>query len=81
MHRVGKIKTSVKATGWEMNVLLKGLFQLFHDSPVRRSDNLKITSSTTYPEIFCTLRWVEDAGIAETDIAMKDNVVKMFEFW
>ena len=61
--------------------MLNGFFQLFHNSPVRWSDYLKITGSTTYPKMFCVTRWLKDANVAETAIDVWDNVVKMFEFW
>ena len=52
----GVFKTGIEVAGWEIKKLLDGLFQLFYDSPARRSDYLKITGSTTYPKMFCATR-------------------------
>lgn len=39
----GLFKTATETTGWNTKSLLKGLFELFHNSRARRSDYLKIT--------------------------------------
>ena len=75
----GVFKTGIEVAGWEIKKLLDGRFQLFYDSPARRSDYLKITGSTTYPKMFCATRWLEDASVAETAIIW-GNAVKAFEF-
>lgn len=46
------------ATQWEIKSFLTSLFFLFHDSPARREDFLKIARSTAFPLKFCCHRYV-----------------------
>ena len=49
----GSFKTGAEKTGWNLKALLKGLFQILHDTPARREDYKKVTGRNKYPLFFC----------------------------
>ena len=75
----GVFKTGVEATGCEIKMLLIGLFQLFHDSPARGSDYLKVTGSTADPKMFCATKWLEDASVADNTLGQYCKNVLILE--
>ena len=52
----GSFKTGAEKTGWNLKALLKGSFQILHDTPARREDYEKVTGSNKYPLFFCATR-------------------------
>ena len=56
--------------------LMRSLWQLFHDTPARREDFVKLTGSTVFPLKFCPHRWVEDVVVAEWAHQMWPNIKK-----
>ena len=52
----GSFKTGAEKTGWNLKALLKGSFQILHDTPARREDYEKVTGSNKYPILFCATR-------------------------
>lgn len=72
----GAFQTGSKASGFDINHLLTSLYYLFHDSPARREDYTKITSSTKFPLKFCAHRWLENGPVAERAIQIWENVKK-----
>ena len=57
----GAFKTGAQKTGWNIDSLLRSLYNLFHDAPARAEDFVHITGSTQFPRKFCSTRWLEDA--------------------
>ena len=49
----GSFKTGAEKTGWNLKALLKGSFQILHDTPARREDYETVTGSNKYPLFFC----------------------------
>ena len=49
----GSFKTGAEKTGWNLKALLKGSFQILHDTPARREDCEIVTGSNKYPLFFC----------------------------
>ena len=49
----GAFQSGVKATGWEIEKIFKGIWGLFHDSPVRRDSYITINQSDQFPLMFC----------------------------
>ena len=46
LHTVhGAFQTGAKASGWQLNKVLKGSYTLLHDTPARRDDYFNITSN------------------------------------
>ena len=55
----GGLQKGVNESGWKLGHLMRSLWQLFHDTPARREDFVKLTGSTVFPLKFCPHRWVE----------------------
>ena len=51
-------KTGAESTGWGMKSVLKGAYQIFHDSSARREDFLTVTGTDQFPLSFCATRFV-----------------------
>ena len=51
-------KTDAESSGWGMKKILKGVYQIFHDLPVRQEDFLTLTNTNQFPQSFCTTRFV-----------------------
>ena len=51
-------KTVAESTGWGMKSVLKGAYQIFHDSPARREDFLTVIGTDQFPLSFCATRFV-----------------------
>ena len=73
----GAFKTVVKATGWQLEKILKAMWKLFNDSPVRRDLYIKLNQTDEFPLMFCSTRWVEDAPVASRAMAVWKDVVKV----
>ena len=71
----GAFKTGAQATCWNIDAILWSLYYLFHDSPARSEDYLKIEGAKM-PMRFCSTRWLEDAPVAERAIEIWPKVVK-----
>lgn len=69
-------KTGAQKIGWNIDSLLRSLYNLFHDAPARAEDFVNITGSTQFPRKFCSTRWLEDAPVAERAIMIWPNIVK-----
>lgn len=61
----GSMKTGAKASGWELQKLLKAMWQFVHDAPSRRTLYENISESLDYPSKFCGHRWCENEDCAE----------------
>ena len=59
-----------------MQFTVRSLWQLFHDTPARRDDFVKLTGSTVFPLKFCPHIWVEDVDVAERALQMWPNIKK-----
>lgn len=60
----GSFQTGHKSAGWSINETLRGIYNLFKDSPKRRIDFITLTKCNQFPKKFCTTRWVESADAA-----------------
>lgn len=69
-------KNGCKASEWDIDTLLSSLYWLFKDSPARRDDILKISSSQKLPLKFCHHRWLENVLAAERAIEIWADVKK-----
>ena len=58
----GGFKTGEMKSEFGVSKVLKGAFQLLHDTPARREDYEAVTSSTAYPLSFCGTQWVENSN-------------------
>ena len=79
MH--GAFKTGAESTSWDIKSVLKGSYQILHDTPTRRDDYTSITVSETFPLSFCATRWIEDRAVADRLIELWDNITKIIAYW
>ena len=79
MH--GAFKTGAESTSWDVKSVLKGSYQILHDTPARRDDYTSITGSETFPLSFCATRWIEDRAVADRLIELWDNITKIMAYW
>ena len=70
----GAFMDGMKATNWNLNKLFSALYWLFKDTPARREDFEKVTSSTVYPLKFCQHRWLENLPVAERALHVWPNI-------
>ena len=66
----GAFRTSMKQTGWGIDLLLKLLYSHLHETPARRKDYTKMTGSEVFPFQFCGHRWLEYKRVAERAVVM-----------
>ena len=77
----GSFQMGAKEGGWDIEVLLKALWNIFRDSPARRADYERVADSVVFPLKFCSHRWVEDEQVAERALQLRPNVLKMLQVW
>ena len=56
----GSFQMGAKESGWDIEVLLKALWNIFRDSPARRANYERVADSVVFPLKFCSHRRVED---------------------
>lgn len=70
-------KKGAAASQWNIKGLLRCSYLLFHDSPARRADFLKIIGvSAVFPLKFCGHRWLENRPVLERLIQIWPDMVK-----
>lgn len=72
-------KTSFYAIKWNVATFLRALYNLFKDSPARRSDLLYYSSSSLLPLKFCPVRWLNNSKVAERALEMLPHLRKYKE--
>ena len=66
LHLVhGSMKAGAKASQWELQKLLKAMWQFIHDAPARRAMYENTSESTDFSVNFCGHRWCENKKCAE----------------
>lgn len=58
-------KYAIKSTNWVVVEFLRAIYNIFKDVPSRRGDFKGITGCSTFPIKFCSIRWIENARVAE----------------
>lgn len=77
----GSLKTGCKkGTDWELQKVLKAMWQLLHDAPSRRAMYENITESLDYPAKFCGHRWVENEGCASKAVCLLEGYRKFMTY-
>lgn len=72
----GAFRFGYSKTVWTSDVAVRAMYNLFHDSPARRSIFTEITGSKEYPPYFCATRWLENGPVYEKAIAFVPNLKK-----
>ena len=70
----GGLQNGTNESGWKLGHLMRSLWQLFHNTPARRDDFVKLTGSTVFPLKFCPHRRVDN--LAERAFQMWPNIKK-----
>ena len=60
----GAQHTGVVASSCPIEKVLRVMFMFLHNSPAKRGEYLRVSSSGLYPEKFSTTRWVENERVA-----------------
>lgn len=68
-------------TNWDLASLLRALWQIFKDSPARRSDFSTVNKSGLMPLKFCSTRWVEDVVVSERAVDIWPFIIKFVELY
>gem|GEM_PF-6826146 len=72
-------KTSFYAVKWNVTTFLRALYNLFKNSPARRSDLLYYSGSSLMPLKFCPVRWLNNSKVAERALQMLPHLKKYKE--
>ena len=65
LHVVSEaLHTGTVASSWPFEKVLGAMFKLLHNSPARRAEYLRVSSSGSYPDKFCATHWVENERLA-----------------
>lgn len=75
----GAFQTGHKASGWQVNAYLRGIYYLFKDSPARRAQYTEITGSRVFPLRFCQVRWLQNSPCAERAVDILPHIKKYVE--
>ena len=70
-------KNGYKCTNWKIKNILKGSFQLLHDSPAHVADYSSVIEVDIFPLYFCATRWVEDKKVADRLPELWENLQKL----
>lgn len=66
LHTIhGAYRDGIKASKWDTECFLGSCFYLFKDTPARREDFTRLTSSSTFPLKFVPHRWIENVPVIE----------------
>ena len=70
----GSLQTGHSATKWNINSILRSMYNLFKQSPERRVDFSAINPESKFPPKFCQTRWVENVNVCNRAIEVYDSV-------
>ena len=75
----GALHSAVVAAGWPVEKVLRGMFKLLKDSPARRAEYIRVSSTGQYPQKFCRTRWVENEPVADRGILVWSDMVSLIK--
>ena len=64
----GAFRSGIKTTSWDLDKILKAMWQLFHDLPPRKDTNIRVNLCETFPKRFCFARWTENEEVVSRAI-------------
>ena len=73
----GALDTGVAASSWTIEKVLGAMFSSLHNSPARRAEYLRVSSSGLYPKKFCTIWWVKNDLVANRVIEIKGDIAEL----
>ena len=75
------VKSGVESTSRSIKDILKGRFNLLHDSPARREDFRVVKKPDMYPFYFSTTRRAQNMCVVDRMVEIALNIKKIMEFW
>ena len=68
---------------WHIKKILRGMHEIFNESPSRRVDHERISSATKgdYPLFFCSICWVENANVAKKAQKIWPKLEAVIKYW
>jgi hypothetical protein len=72
----GALQAGMRTTGWDIQSILRAMYQLFKDSPARRADFQHITQCDVFPKSFCKIRWVENKDVCQRALMVLPHIRK-----
>ena len=73
----GALDTGVAASSQAIEKVLGAMFSSLHNSPARRAEYLRVSSSGLYPKKFCTIWWVKNDLVANRVIEIKSDIAEL----
>ena len=64
----GVLHTGVVASSWPIEKVLRAMFKFLRNSPAKRVEYLRVSSSALYSEKICATWWVENERVAHRAI-------------
>ena len=64
------------SSAFAVDVILKAAYNLFKDSPARRSDFITLADSEDFPQRFCAVRWCENSSLVKRFLSSFENLQK-----
>ena len=75
----GAFQSGIKATSWDLDKIIKPMWQLFHDSPARKDTYISVNLCETFPKRICPARWTENGEVVSWAIEIWDIVKRVME--
>ena len=75
----GAFQIRIKAIRWNLDKIIKAMWQLFHDSPIRKDTYIRFNLCETFPKRFCPKQWIENEEVFSRAIEIRGNVKRVIE--
>ena len=66
---------------WHIKKILAVMFKIFHESPLRRAENVTGCGENDYPLQFCTHRWIENEVVVRRAQVVWPKLVEVVRYW
>ena len=73
----GAFGTGILYTEWKLGKLMKAMFKILDESPMRRDIYLREGTSGKFPSKFSDTRWVEDEPVADRALEVWSSIVAL----
>ena len=73
----GAFGTGILYTEWKLGKLMKAMFKILDESPMRRDIYLREGTSGKFPSTFSDTRWIEDEPVADRALEVWSSIVAL----
>ena len=77
----GAIQTGLTKSSSHLKEVMKAMWKLFHDSPARRDEFIKVNGSAEFAHNFCPTRWTENQPVAEKALKLWEKYIEIIEYF